>query len=136
MKKTADEEIRRMLEKDSPKATLASFGIALIYGAVAAVAGMAGREMIEGVAAKAIYGMKLQVNQYGGYYKTAAIAGAAAMVLAWLGTFLWVWHAAGRGETVRERVRIGLLWTLGAAAAYLLFAVIELAAVGVWPLAG
>ncbi len=92
--------------------------------------------MTDRVSAKIIYAMHLEVNQYGGLYRTSAIAGAAVMVLAWLTTFFVVWHRIGRAETREARVRIGFRWTMGAAGMYLVFALIEWAVIGSWPLVG
>ncbi|MGI6240285.1 MAG: hypothetical protein ACOYI5_11760 [Christensenellales bacterium] len=90
--------------------------------------------MIERVAMKIILGMELEANQYSGYWRMAAIGGAVLMVVLWLSTFMIVWYQIERAGELKNRVRVGAKWTLGAFAAYLLFSVVMFVSVGSWPL--
>ena len=134
MKKYLDEETRKLMGEKSVAETLLSYLVALLYAAMAAVAAMAGREMIEAVARKMVSGMELEVNQYSGIMRISTIGGLALMVILWLGTFLIVWHRVERADSIRGRLLTGACWIVGAAVLYLIFAVTQLAVAGYWPL--
>ncbi len=134
MKKNFDEETRKLMGEKRAAETLLSYLVALLYAAVAAVAAMAGREMIEAVARKIVFGMELQTNQYSGFMRISTIGGMGLMVILWLGTFLIVWHRVERADSMRGRLLTGTRWIAGAAVLYLIFAVTQLAVAGYWPL--
>lgn len=134
LKKHLDEETRKLMGEKSAAETLLSYLIALLYAATAAVAAMAGREMIEAVARKIVFGMKLEANQYSGIMRLSTICGLGLMMIPWLGTFLIVWHRVERADSMRGRFMTGARWVAGAAVLYLIFAVTQLAVAGYWPL--
>jgi hypothetical protein len=134
LKKDLDAETRKLMGEKSVAETLLSYLVALLYAAMAAVAAMAGREMIEAVARKMVSGMELEVNQYSGIMRISTIGGLALMVILWLGTFLIVWHRVERADSMRGRLLAGARWIVGAVVLYLIFAVTQLAVAGYWPL--
>lgn len=133
MKRVEDAELRRLMERDSLKNTVISYVVTIIYAVVAAFACMAMREMLETVAMKVVYAMEMEAVQYGGFKRIAQIAALILMVAVWALTFMVVWHKIEKADSIKKRVKIGVCWTVGAAAAFCVFGLIQLAAVGYWP---
>ncbi|MGI6239877.1 MAG: hypothetical protein ACOYI5_09665, partial [Christensenellales bacterium] len=67
MNKPMDNDLKRLMERDSLRTTVLSYLLTLVYAAVSAVTAMAGREMIETIALKLIFSQELQSVQYGGF---------------------------------------------------------------------
>jgi len=133
MKNRTDDEARRLTGEKSAGEILLSYGIALAFAAVAALAALAGRETIEAIACRIVLPMKLEANQYSGFLRLSTIGGLGLMALLWLGAFLIVWHRVERAESMRARLKVGACWTAGATLLCLAFALIQFAVAGDWP---
>ncbi len=133
MKKALDEETRKLMGEKSTGEILLSYGIALMYAAVAAFAAVAGRALIDAVARKIVFQMTLEVNQVSGFLRLATIVGMALMVLVWIVSFLIVWHRVEHADSARAKLLIGARWGSGAAVLLIAFAVIQRIVAGYWP---
>lgn len=133
MKKVEDAELRRLMDQNSIKSTVISYLLTIAYAVVAAFACMAMREMLESVAMKIIYGSQLETNQYIGFKRIAQIVAIALMVGSWALTFMVVWHKIEKADGLRARLKTGVYWIIGAAVAFCVFGLIQLAVVGYWP---
>lgn len=128
-----DNDLKRLMERDSLRTTVLSYLMTLVYAAVSAVTAMAGREMIETIALKLIFSQELQSVQYGGFRRISQITALVLMVGLWLTSFMVVWHRIEREDTLKRRLWIGAVWIASAVVGYLVFGLIQLAVVGYWP---
>lgn len=129
-----DNDLKRLMERDSLRTTVLSYLLTLVYAAVSAVTAMAGREMIETIALKLIFSQELQSVQYGGFRRISQITALVLMVGLWLTSFMVVWHRIEREDTLKRRLWIGAVWIASAVVGYLVFGLIQLAVVGYWPM--
>ena len=125
-------EIPELPGQESVRNTLVSFAIAAVYGAVAALGFVSGRELIETVVRRASDGLVVNQNNVVGYSNLGSIAGVAAMALAWLVTLMIVWFKAERAEALPGKLRLGGLWC-GGAVAFALVASLATLALGIRP---
>ena len=121
MNKPVDnDELRRMMDENSAKTTVLSYVMTLVYAVAETFACMAGREMIESIAIKIIYSI-------------VQITAIVLMVGIWMSTFMVVWHKIEKAGSLKNRVKVGAVCIGIALAAYLVFCLVQLAAVGYWP---
>lgn len=128
-----NDDVRKLMDENSVKTTVLSYLMTILYGVIAAISAMAGREMLETVAIKIIYGQDLEVSQYGGLKRIAQISAVVIFVLAWMLSFMVVWHKIERAGTLRQRVKVALVWIACAIALYALFGLVQYLFVGYWP---
>ena len=128
-----NDDVRKLMDENSVKTTVLSYLMTILYGVIAAISAMAGREMLETVAIKLIYGQSLEIVQYGGLKRIAQISAVVIFVLAWMLSFMIVWHRIERAGTLKQRVRVALIWIAGAVVLYALFGVVQYLFVGYWP---
>ena len=127
-------ELRRMMDENSAKTTVLSYVMTLVYAVAEPFACMAGREMIESIAIKIIYSMNMiNVSMYGGWKRIVQITAIVLMVGIWMSTFMVVWHKIEKAGSLKNRVKVGAVCIGIALAAYLVFCLVQLAAVGYWP---
>ena len=128
-----NDDVRKLMDENSVKTTVLSYLMTILYGVIAAISAMAGREMLETVAIKIIYGQDLEVSQYGGLKRIAQISAVVIFVLAWMLSFMVVWHKIERADCLKERIRLGVKWIAGAIVLFAVCAVLQYFVVGYWP---
>ena len=112
--KYADDDIKALMEQNSPKKTVISFLLACVYGAAALPAALKIRSLAEIIAVRGVVGKDLMINQYGGIVDTVTIAAAAAVIAAWLITFVIVWHRVEKSRDMKSRMKKCAVWTIAA----------------------
>ena len=86
------------------------------------------------VAIKIIYSMNMiNVSMYGGWKRIVQITAIVLMVGIWMSTFMVVWHKIEKAGSLKRRMKVGAFCIGIALAAYLVFCLVQLAAVGYWP---
>ena len=133
MKKVEDADLRRLMEKDSIKNTVAAYLMTILYAVVAAFACMALREMIETVSLKIVYSFELEAAQYHGFKRISQIVAIVLMIASWALTFMIAWHKIEKAEGIKEKIKQGVIWAVGAAVMFCVFGLIQLVVVGYWP---
>lgn len=129
-----DKEIRRLLEKESPKNIVVSFVLAMVFGVTAGLAAMAFREMFETTAIQIIYSATLDnIAQYGGLKRIAQIVAIFIMLCGWVISFMVVWHKIEKAPSMAARIKFGVIAIAISIALFLIFSLVQYLVVGYWP---
>ena len=123
--KHADDDIKALMEQNSPKKTVISFLLACVYGAAALPAALKIRSLAEKIAGRGVTAQDLMVNQYGGIVDAVTIAASAAAIAAWLITFVIVWHGVEKSRDMKSRMKKCAVWTFAALCIFGLSALAE-----------
>lgn len=116
-----DREIQKMMEKDSPRNTVLSFVITIIFGILAALAAMTLNVVIkDGVTVIVNANLdSLQASQGGGIKNIASIIASIIMLGSWMTAFMVVWHKVEKAVDVKTRVKNGVVAIVIAIVAYI-----------------
>lgn len=128
-----DREIHKLIEKESPKNIIVSFVLAMGFGVAAGLAAMAFREMFETSAISLIYSADLEAAQYSGVKRVAQIVAIVIMLTSWVISFMVVWHKIEKADSMKKRIKFGVIGILVALALFALFGLIQYLVVGYWP---
>jgi len=123
--KYADDDIKTLMEQNSPKKTVISFLLACVYGAAALPAALKIRSLAEIIAVRGVVGKDLMINQYGGIVDVVSIFASAAAIAAWLITFVIVWHGMEKSRDMKARMKKCTVWTAAALCIFGLSAIAE-----------
>ena len=131
-----DQEIRDMIEKETPKNIVVSFVLAITFGVVAGLAAMGFREMCQHLTNKVIAMMLeadlLNASQPGGIRNLSSITFLAIMLLGWVISFMVVWHKIEKAPSMKKRVRFGVASIIVALALFGIFELVGYAIIGEW----
>ena len=131
-----DQEIRDMIEKETPKNIVVSFVLAITFGVSAGLAAIAFREMCQHVTNKIIAIMleadMLNASQPGGIRNLSSITFLAIMLLGWVISFMVVWHKIEKASSMKKRVRFGITAIIVALVLFGIFELVGYAIIGSW----
>ena len=131
-----DQEIRDMIEKETPKNIVVSFVLAITFGVVAGLAAMGFREMCQHLTNKVIAMMLeadlLNASQPGGIRNLSSITFLAIMLLGWVISFMIVWHKIEKSPSMKQRVRFGITAIIVALVLFGIFELVGYAVTGSW----
>ena len=131
-----DQEIRDMIEKETPKNIVVSFVLAITFGVAAGLAAIAFREMCQHLT-NAIIGKLLEMDllsasQPGGIRNLSSITFLAVMLLGWVISFMIVWHKIEKAPSMKKRVRFGVTAIIVALALFGIFELVGYSVIGTW----
>lgn len=131
-----DQQIRDMLDKETPKNIVVSFVLAITFGVAAGLAAIAFREMCQHLTNKVIAMMLaaelLSASQPGGIRNLSSIVFLAVMLLGWVISFMVVWHKIEKAPTMKNRVRFGIIAIIVALALFGIFELVGYTVTGSW----
>ena len=131
-----DQQIRDMLEKETPKNIVASFVLAITFGVAAGLAAIAFREMCQHLTNKIIAMLLaadvLSASQPGGIRNLSSIVFLAVMLLGWVISFMVVWHKIEKASSMQKRVKFGIAAIIVALVLFGIFELVGYAVTGSW----
>ena len=131
-----DQQIRDMLEKETPKNIVVSFVLAISFGVAAGLAAIAFREMCQHLTNKVIAMMLdaelLSAAQPGGIRNLSSIIFLAVMLLGWVISFMVVWHKIEKAPSMQKRVKFGVIAIVVALALFGIFELVGYSIIGSW----
>ncbi|MBQ4090433.1 MAG: hypothetical protein IJC56_11245 [Clostridia bacterium] len=131
-----DQQIRDMLEKETPKNIVVSFVLAISFGVAAGLAAIAFREMCQHLTNKVIAMMLdaelLSAAQPGGIRNLSSIIFLAVMLLGWVISFMVVWHKIEKAPSMQKRVKYGVTAIVVALALFGIFELVGYSIIGSW----
>ena len=131
-----DQQIRDMLEKETPKNIVVSFVLAISFGVAAGLAAIAFREMCQHLTNKIIAMLLsadiLNAAQPGGIRNLSSITCLAIMLLGWVISFMVVWHKIEKAPSMQKRVRFGVVAIIVALVLFGIFELVAYAITGSW----
>lgn len=131
-----DQEIRDMIEKETPKNIVVSFVLAITFGVSAGLAAIGFREMCQHLTNKVIAILLeadvLNASQPGGIRNLSSITFLAIMLLGWVISFMIVWHKIEKAPSMKKRVRFGVTSIIIALALFGIFELVGYLVIGEW----
>ena len=131
-----DQQIRDMLEKETPKNIVVSFVLAITFGVAAGLAAIAFREMCQHLTNKIIAMLLaadvLSASQPGGIRNLSSIVFLAVMLLGWVISFMVVWHKIEKASSMQKRVKFGIAAIIVALVLFGIFELVGYAVTGSW----
>ncbi len=132
MNKHTNQEVRDLLEKESPKNIVVSFLLAMMFAVSAGLAAIAYSETLLNFALQLIYSSNLEAAQYVGFKRVTQITSLTTMCLGWLIAFMVVWHKIERKPSMATRIKYGVTAIVIALAIFGAFELVNYVFLGDW----
>lgn len=120
-----DREIMKELGKESVGEQLTTAAFVLLFGVSSGLACAWVRKLAINVLTDVLFSAELEATQYGGYMYIVNMGSAFFAVALWLILLFVVWHMLSKRHDKKQKIRLGGLWSAGAAAVWLVTFIVE-----------
>ena len=119
-----DREIMKELGHESLSAYCTTAVFALLFGAAAGLACFSTHSLLIELLTVLVFSSDLLATQYNGLMYIVRLGSAFVVIVAWVSLLLAVWGMLSKRHEIREKVKLGGIWTAGAAAVWIVTVVI------------
>lgn len=127
-------EIRDLIEKESPKNIVLSFVLAMLFGVAAGLAAIAYGEVLLGLLVKyVVYSVEVEnTSQHLGFKRLSQIVALTTMLMGWVIAFMIVWHKIEKKPRMNQRLKYGITAIIVAVALFGIFELVSYFCLGAW----